>query len=156
MSARITSLLQKIRSRGHFVWEAGPARPNAIRKIEEAIGEPLPPSYVSFLLSHGAICIYDNGVSGVTHGDRIRDGAGTALCNTETLRSRGGLPAGLLVVGPHEDGAYCLDLRRRRSDGESPVVNFELGSVQHEKPVANTFEDWLEEFWLKPWSEEDA
>jgi SMI1-KNR4 cell-wall len=153
---RITSLLQKIKSRGHDVWEAGPATTDAIQKIEEAIGGRLPRSYVSFLLSHGALCIYDNSVSGVTNGDRIRDGRGTALSDTETLRSQAALPAGFLVVGPHEDGACCLDLTRRRSDGECPVVNYEMGSVQHEKPVANTFEDWLVEFRLKLWSEQDA
>ena len=63
---------------------------------------------------------------------------------------------GLLVVGPHEDGAYCLDLNQHRPDGECPVVNFESQSVQHNKPVANTFEEWLVEFRLKSWTEEDA
>jgi hypothetical protein len=156
MSSRITNLIIKVRSRGHDVWEAGPATPDAVRKIEEAVGTVLPPSYVSFLLSHGSITIHDTVISGVIAGDHIRDGVGTALADTETLRSAGALPAGFLVVGPHEDGGYCLDLRRRGSDAECPVVNYERGSTQHEKPVADTFEDWIVEFCLKGWSEEDA
>lgn len=156
MSSRITNLIAKVKTQGHDVWEAGAASPDAVRKIEEAVGTALPPSYVSFLLSHGSIAICDDVVSGVTGGDRIRDGRGTALSDTETLRSESGLPAGFLVIGPHEDGGYCLDLRQRRSDGECPVVNYEMGSVQHEKPVADTFEDWIVEFCLEPRSQEDA
>ena len=156
MSARITNLISKIKSQGCEVWESGPATLDAVRKIEEAIGTSLPPSYVSFLLSHGHISIGGCAVSGVTDGDQINDTGGTVLCDTDTLRSEGGLPANFLVVGPHEDGAYCLDLSRRRSDGECPVVNFEIGSVQHEKPVAETFEDWIVEFRLKGWIDEGA
>jgi hypothetical protein len=156
MSAQIAKLITKIKARGHDLWEAGPATPDAIRKIEEAIGAALPPSYVSFLLSHGSLSMYDNVVSGVTDGDRISDERGTVLGDTETLRSKGGLPAGFLVIGLHEDGGYCLDLRHRRSDGECPVVNYEMGSVQHEKPVAGTFEEWIIEFFLKSWSEDNA
>jgi hypothetical protein len=156
MSSRITNLIAKVRSRGHDVWEAGAASPDAVRKIEEAVGTALPPSYVSFLLSHGSISIYDMVVSGVTAGDHIRDGRGTALSDTETLRSASALPAGFLVIGPHEDGGYCLDLRRRRSDAECPVVNYEMGSIQHEKSVADTFEDWIVEFCLRGWSDDDA
>jgi hypothetical protein len=156
MSSRIANLIAKVRARGHDVWEAGAASPEAVRKIEEAVGAVLPPSYVSFLLSHGSIAIYDTVVSGVTGADRIRDGRGTALSDTETLRSENALPPGFLVIGPHEDGGYCLDLRHRRPDAECPVVNYEMGSIQHERPVADTFEDWIVEFCLKGWSDEDA
>jgi hypothetical protein len=156
MSSRITNLITKVRSRGHDIWEAGPATPDAVRKIEEALGTSLPPSYVSFLLSHGSIVIHDTVVSGVTGGDQIRDGRGTALYDTDTLRSGSALPAGFLVIGPHQDGGYCLDLGRRRPDAECPVVNYEMGSIQHEKPVGDTFEDWIVEFCLRSRSEEDA
>jgi hypothetical protein len=149
MSSRISNLIAKARSQGHDIWESGAATPDAVREIEEVVGTALPPSYVSFLLSHGSIAINDTVVSGVTGGDHIRDGCGTALGDTEALRSVDALPAGFLVVGPHEDGGYCLDLHRRRSDGECPVVNFEIGSTQHDKPVADTFEDWIVEFCLK-------
>jgi hypothetical protein len=156
MSAYITNLISIIKKRGHDVWEAGPATAEAVHKIEQTIATTLPPSYVSFLLSHGSIAIYDNVVSGVTDGGCIKGGRGTVLSDTETLRSEGHLPADFLVVGPHEDGGYCLDLRRRRPDAECPVVNYESGSVQHENLVAGTFEEWLVEFYLKPWSEKNA
>jgi hypothetical protein len=156
MSTRITSFIDRIKSRGHDVWEAGAATPEAVRSIESAIGAALPPSYVSFLRSHGSLAIYGTVISGVTGGGRINDGRGTVLGDTETLRAEGGLPEGFLVIGPHEDGGYCLDLHQRRSDGECPVVNFEFGSVQHAKPVADTFEDWIIAFCLQSWSEQDG
>jgi hypothetical protein len=31
-----------------------------------------------------------------------------------------------------------------------------MGSAQREKPVADTFEEWLVEFYLKPWSQQNA
>ena len=156
MSVRVANLIEQVKSRGHDVWEAGPATREAISDIERAIGAALPPSYASFLLSHGSLAIYDTVVSGVIDGERISDGGGTVLGDTERLRLEGALPDGFLVIGPHEDGGYCLDLRHCRSDGECPVVNYEMGSVQHEKPVADTFEDWIVEFCLQAWSEQDA
>ena len=153
---QIDTLIAQIKSRGHTIWISGPATSDAVRRTEEALGSPLPPSYVSFLRSNGAMSIYDQTVSGITDGDVFDDGCGTILGDTRTLRQDGKLPAGFVVVGPHEDGAYCLDLNRRRSDGECPVVNFERGSVQHAKPVAESFESWLIDFCLKPWSEQDA
>jgi len=152
MSLQITNLINKVKSRGHDLWEAGPAEPHAIRRIEETIRTALPPSYISFLLSYGSISIYDTVVSGVTDGDHISGERGTVLGDTEMLRLEGGLPIGFLVIGLHEDGGYCLDLHHRRSDGECPIVNYEIGSVQHEKPVANTFEEWIIEFYFKSWS----
>lgn len=156
MSVHVTSLFERVKSRGHSVWDAGAATPEAVKNIERAIGTALPPSYRSFLLSHGSLSIYDTVVSGVVDGVRINDGGGTVLGDTERLRTEAALPKGFLVVGPHEAGGYCLDLHRQRSDGECPVVNYEIGSVQHEEPVADTFEDWIIAFCLKHWSEQDA
>ena len=156
MSAQVADLIGKVKARGHDLWISGPATRDAIAKIEESIGTSLPPSYVSFLLSYGSISVDDNGISGIVGGSYIDNQGGTALCDSRMLRSEGGLPEGFLVVGPHEDGGYCIDLNRRRADGECPVVNFELGSIQHKKPVADTFEEWLINFRLKPYSEHDA
>ncbi len=156
MSTQVDNLIAQVKARGHTIWISGPATPDAVRKIEEVIGNRLPPSYVLFLLAYGAMSIYDQTISGVTDGDIIDDGGGTVLGDTKTFQQRAGLPAGFIPVGLHEDGAYCLDLNRRRQDGECPVVNYERGSVQHTKPVAESFERWIIDFCLKPWSENDA
>jgi len=156
MSSDVTNLISKVKKRGHDVWEAGPATADAVHNVEQELGTTLPPSYVSFLLSHGSMVLVNEVVSGIVSGNRIRGGRGTVLSDTETLRSAGCLPAGLIVIGPHEDGGYCLDLRQRRTDGECPIVNYEIGSVQHEETVAATFEEWLAEWRLKPLSEYDA
>jgi hypothetical protein len=58
------------------------------------------------------------------------------------------------VIQRHEDGAYCLDSARAEGGGEWPVVNFEFGPVQHDEPVARSFEEWLLEFFLVPWVED--
>jgi hypothetical protein len=155
MASQVEDLVNKVKARGHDPWISGPAAPDAVAMIEKIIGRSLPPSYVSFLLSHGSISIDDNSVSGIVDSNNIDDGRGAVLCDTIVLRSEGGLPDGFLVVGPHEVGGYCIDLDRRRADGECPVVNFEMGSIQHKEPVADTFEDWLIRFFLKPYSEHD-
>lgn len=156
MSSQVADLIGKVKARGHDLWISGPATRDAITRLEESIGTSLPPSYVSFLLSYGSISIDDNGVSGVVGGSEIDGRGGAVLSDTQVLQSVGGLPVGFLVIAPHEDGGFCIDLNRRRADGECPVVNFETGSIQHKKPVADTFEDWLVRFRLKPYSEHDA
>jgi SMI1-KNR4 cell-wall len=150
----IEELIASLRARGHSVDVSGPASPDALRKIELEIRHPLPASYRSFLEVQGTLSIYDNHVSGVWNGSDVDGGAGTVLWDTDVLKSDGGFPDGFIVVGIHEDGAHCLDFNRQRPDGECPVVNFERGSIQHEIPVAATFEEWLVEFRLKPWMEE--
>ena len=157
MSSQVDNfLIAQVESRGHSLWISGPATPDAVRRLEETLGSRLPPSYVSFLLSRGALSIYDQTISGIMDGEIVEGVLGTVLGDTKTLQQDGRLPAGFVVVGPHEDGAYCLDLNRRRQDGECPVVNFEPGSVQHAKPVAESFESWLVDFCLKCWSGHDA
>ena len=147
----VDELIASLRTRGHNVDSSIPASPDAIHQIELAIQRALPPSYRRFLETHGALFIYDSGVSGVWDGNRVDLTGGTVLNDTTVLQSEGGLPEGLLAVGVHEDGAYCLDFNRQRPDGECPIVNFERGSIQHNRPVAATFEEWLIEFRLKPW-----
>ena len=156
MNAPVVELLQQIRDRGHDVWEAGPAKPSAVQQLEKELAKKLPPSYKAFLLTYGAITIYDNTISGIIAGDQIRGSCGCVLNDTEVLSRDAQLPEGFLVVGPHEDGAYCLDFNRQRADGECPVVNFERHSIQHEDPVAGTFEEWLIKWQLQGWAEEAA
>jgi hypothetical protein len=136
MSPQVDMLIARVESCGHSVWISGPATSDAGRRIEEALGSQLPPSCVSFLRSRGAMSIHGQTVSGVTDGDVYDDGCGAVIGDTKTLQRDGKLPAGFVVISPHEDGAYCLDLSRRHSDGEYPIVNFERGSVQHTKRVA--------------------
>ncbi len=88
MSSRITDLIAQIKSRGHEVWEAGAATPEAVRDIEAAIGTALPPSYVSFLLSHGGLAIYGTIVSGVNDGDRISKCIALPVQRNQTMRCR--------------------------------------------------------------------
>ena len=152
----VDEFVVSLRAKGHSVDVSIPASADAIRRIELAIGCELPPSYRSFLQTYGALSIYDNHVSGVWDGSEVDGTAGTVLGDTNVLRADGALPAGFVVVGVHEDGAYCLDFNHQGPDRECPVVNFERGSVQHERPVGATFEEWLIEFRLKPWLEEPA
>jgi hypothetical protein len=64
------------------------------------------------------------------------------------FRRHDSFPRGFVVIGKHEDGAYCLDTTRQTTDRENPVVNFEFGSIQHESPIASSFKDWLIQFHL--------
>jgi hypothetical protein len=156
MSDRIKNLIAKAKSQGHPVSVGTPGSTIAITKLEEFAEGQMPPSFLAFLQTYGSLEVYDHWVAGVLPQDTAELCAGTVVADTELLRSESELPRGFLVVGVHEDGAYCIDLNRRRSDGECPVVNFERGTVQHEKPVAETFDDWLVNFFLAPWTAQNT
>jgi hypothetical protein len=156
MSTRVLELLERVRSGGHDVWVGGPANDSAVREIEAAVGCPLPASYVWFLRVYGGIAIGDNYISGVIDGDNTSEGGGSVLFELSNFRAHEDFPTSFLPVRPHEDGAYCIDFNRRDADGECPIVNYEYGRVEHEKPVARTFEEFLCEWFLEPYAEESA
>ncbi len=115
--------------------------------LERLFGRPLPASYRAFLAEFGGLYLNDRAVSGLVGATADDASMGNTWFDTQALRKHGA-PASLVVISPHEDGAYCLDLDRMRTDGECPVVNYELASRQHDKPVAIGFEDWLLRFYF--------
>jgi hypothetical protein len=116
--------------------------------LEGSLGVSLPPSYAGFLTSYGALGVGDSFVSGIIDDDALDRTGGSVLGDTLWFRGHDNFPRGFVVVGKHEDGAYCLDTTRQTANREYPVVNFEFGSTQHESPVALNFEDWLIQFYL--------
>lgn len=148
MSA-VAGLIAARRLEGSEVWIAGAASADQVAVLERTLELSLPLSYVRFLTTYGAMGVGDNFISGIVANNALDATGGSVYGDTLEFQRQKDFPARLVVVGKHEDGAYCLDMNRRTRDGECLVVNFEFGSVQHEKPVAGNFEEWLIQFRLR-------
>jgi len=144
----VVQLIAARREEGCEIWLAGGASEEQVAALERAFGLSLPPTYSRFLKMFGAISLDDHHVSGIVENDALKEQGGSVLWDTACFRKEEGFPAGFIVIGKHEDGAYCLDSNRRSADHEFPVINFEFGSIQHAKPVAKNFHDWLIRFRL--------
>lgn len=145
---RVPQLIAARELDGYEVWIGGGASRDQVILLERALGVSLPPSYVSFLTEYGCIGVGDSFVSGIIENNALDETGGSAYGDTLEFRTHDEFPDGLIVIGKHEDGAYCLDTTREAADREYPVVNFEFGSVQHERPVASNFLEWLIGFQL--------
>ena len=145
----VPKLIAALEQEGIEVWVEGGASNDQVMALERALGVSMPPSYVSFLTSYGAIGIGDSFVSGIIDGDALSQAGSSTFGDTLQFRAHSAFPPGLLVIGKHEDGAYCLDTNRQSGDGEYAVVNFEFGSIQHRTPVSPSFADWLIRFQLR-------
>jgi hypothetical protein len=144
----VVQLIAARRKDGHEIWLAGGASEDQVAALERALGLSLPPTYSNFLKMFGALSLDDHHVSGIVGNNAVKEQGGNVLWDTSRFRKEKEFPAGLIVIGKHEDGAYCLDSSRGSADQEFPVVNFEYGSIQHEKPVARNFLEWLIRFRL--------
>jgi hypothetical protein len=143
----IDALIAQIAANGDQVWIAGPQPEAAIGELERALQVRLPPSYRSFILRFGGLGIYDSNISGIIDGQPLGEGTGWAFGDTQRFRQDSGLPTHLIVVQPDEDAPYCLDTRTAGSDGEYPLVCFELHSG-HVGRMADSFDVWFVE-WLR-------
>ena len=144
----VPRLLAELEKKGFRIWIEGGASNDQLSALERALGVPMPPSYAEFLRRFGAIGIGDSSVSGIVDGNALAEEGSSVYGDTLQFRAYQEFPHGFLVIRKHEDGAFCLDSTRPTAEGEYPVVNFEFGSSQHEKPVASSFEDWLIRFQL--------
>jgi hypothetical protein len=144
----IARLIAACKRKDLEVWIAGGASEEQVSVLEGALGVSLPPSYFDFLTSYGALGVGDSFVSGIINNDALDRTGGSVLGDTLEFREFDNFPPGFVVVGKHEDGAYCLDANRQTANREYPVVNFEFASIQHGLPVAPSFGVWLIQFYL--------
>jgi len=120
-----------------------------VRSIEMELGGWLPASYKLFLATYGWMGRGQTFISGAT-GTNIREGGGSVVFDTELHREESGLPVGLVVIQPHEDGAYCLDIARRNGD-ECEISNYEVG-WSAAQPIAKNLNDWILNRFLESYS----
>ncbi len=138
----VEALIARLREDGQRVWVAGPQSEEAITALEQALGLPLPPSYRQFVARYGGFGLPNSFVSGVIDGDPLEAGTGQVYWDTQRFRREYGMPDYLLVVQADGDAPYCLDTRKRRPDGELPVVCYELHS-RHTGRMAPSFGEWF-------------
>lgn len=120
-----------------------------VQSVEMELGGWLPSSYKLFLTTYGWMGRGDSFISGVTD-NNIREGGGSVVFDTELHKEESGLPDGLVVLQPHEDGAYCLDLDRRNGD-ECEISNYEIG-WSTAQPIAKKLNDWILNRFLESYS----
>ncbi len=143
MLDEIAVLLDRMRELESEVQVYGPAPEDAIRGLEAAFGEPMPPSYRAFLSRFGGVSILDSSYSGIIDG-KIEEGRGWAWSDTLTAREECRLAPHLLVVMPDEDGFKCLGFSRRTQDGECAVV-YQWPSRPRPRQIAANYGAWLSE-----------
>jgi hypothetical protein len=124
-----------------------------IAALERALSLALPPSYRSFVQRFGAVANGDDGISGIWNANPTLPNEGSAYGDTTRCRQQHGLPAHFIVIGPDDEAPYCLDTSKQCSDGECPVVCYELRR-HHASPVAASFHDFIVE-WLELRAAED-
>lgn len=148
--AKVSEYISALQSKEADLWLAGASTDDQIARIEDRLGIELPASYRTFLKEFGGLEINGMAVSGIIENNAHDESGGSVVGDTLELRTTQALPRSLLAISMHEDGAYCLDSSRPSESGEYPVVNFEHGSLQHQKPLAASFEEWLIKWILEP------
>ena len=136
----IQNLLNSIKKKQE-VWVAGSATNELITELEGKLNTKLPNSYKTFLLNYGAISIGDSAISGITNPD-LNEGCGSVYFDTKYLIEKNELPNYLVVIQSDEEAPYCLDTSKETSNGEMPVVCYELNN-RHSSILSNNFNDWL-------------
>ncbi|MCA9077870.1 MAG: hypothetical protein KDA93_22775 [Planctomycetaceae bacterium] len=61
------------------------------------------------------------------------------------------LPDGFWVIQRHEDGAFCLDVNRKMNGDEYAVVDFESGTIQHERALTRDYHDFVNRWFIETW-----
>ena len=150
--ADVNDLIAQVRAKGHDLWLAGPQPSETIASLEQALQVTLPPSYRDFLTHFGGAAICDSTVSGIIDGEPLQKATGWLYGDTLRFREEWDLPPHLLVIQPDEDAPYCLDASAPGSDGEFPVVCFELHS-RHASRIAENFGIWFQDWFLRNWTE---
>lgn len=155
--SEISTLLAAAKSNGHDVWVAGPVAAHAISKLESAIGIPLPKTLTAFLAECGAIGIGDCFLSGIVGDDPLAIESGNIYGDTMIMREEfPDFPPELWVLLRHDDGAFCLDSGRSTDNGQYAIVNYEIGSIQHDRPLTWDYNDFVLRWFLSPWTEQSA
>lgn len=136
----INNLLHKIKEKQE-VWVAGPASEKSIIELEVMLDIKLPISYKNFLLNFGALSIGDSTISGIT-GPDLNEGGGSVYFDTEYFIEEYELPRHLVVIQTDGEAPYCLDTSKIASNGEMPVVCYEL-NTKHSSTLSSNFNEWF-------------
>ncbi len=126
---------------------AGPKSLAKVASLERALAVTLPPSYRDFLQRYGAVSHFGSYICGIWHADPLRATDGSVYNETIQFRTEDDLPAYLIVIEADPDAPCCIDTRKPSTDGECPVVCYDLHARQSEQIAAN-FEAFAQE-WLE-------
>ena len=149
-------LLELVKSQGHDIWIGGPAADSSVTELENAIGASIPDSLSRFLTTYGTLAINDCYLSGIIDNRALHEKVGSIYGDTILLRDASDAPPQLWAVYPHADGAYCMDISRPTGNGEYGIVNYEHGTIQHDKTLADSYDDFVCQWFLKGWTTEPA
>jgi antitoxin YobK len=122
-----------------------PARPELIRKAEQALGVIFPPSYRQFLTDFGSGGFGSLEVYGILGADFKNSGIPDGIWYTLKKRQDHNVElARKYVIIEHGGDGTCvaIDTSRRDIDGECPLVRIGLDGEPVE-PVSDSFGSWL-------------
>jgi hypothetical protein len=126
---------------GDFV---GPQPESRIARAEQVLGLLFPPTFREFLKRLGCGDTFGEEFYGLINDDFEARGVPNLIWATLDERRRANLPRSLIVVGATGDGGlYAIDVSQKTPDGESPVVEWWLGSPPYQRIVAEDFGAFL-------------
>jgi antitoxin YobK len=123
---------------------AGPQPESRIACAEQLLGLVFPPTYREFLERLGCGSIFGEEFYGLVHADFEFSCVPNGVWVTLDERCTARLPRSLIVVGATGyGGLYAIDTSQKNEAGESPVVEWWLGSPPSQAIVAEDFGTFL-------------
>jgi SMI1-KNR4 cell-wall len=134
-----------MRARPDLVNEAGPCPKQLIRRAEERVGQPFPPSYRAFLAAVGTTSFGGEEAYGLIPDNFDGFGVPNTLWLYESNVKEYGQPRRYFEFYNYGDGTtVALDLDRRRDDGEYALCETHAGaSAEYVEGVEGDFGTFL-------------
>jgi hypothetical protein len=147
----ISDLIDEFENDEHEIWMSVPASDESIAIAEKSLGVSFSPQYRKFLTKYGSLSIETgNPIIGIIDNDPLKDEGGNILSELKYLKaSCNKLPAGVIPIHRHEDGAYCFDFRGNNKNVEPPIVNME-NSFNDPQQVSSCFLEFLLNWVIAP------
>lgn len=138
-------LIEKIERSGQELFWYGEASEVSIERLEGLLNTRLPVSFRRFLEEFGGGGFVEADISGIQDDNPSLDYRGTVFGDTSRCREEFDLPKNLIVIYlGADDVVWCLE-SSVESEGESPVVSFDVydSSVT---PLVPSFENFFVEY----------
>lgn len=130
---------------GNEIFWMGAASRDQIDRVEGLLSAPLSISFRRFLEGYGGGGVISAEVSGIEDNDAELVSGGTVVGDTTTCRDRYHLPPHLVVIYFHDDEVcWCLDTSRS-SDGEFPVVSYNVFTRKVDREIARDFASFMQQ-----------
>jgi hypothetical protein len=125
-----------------------PTSSETTESFELRSGIILPGTYKAFLRRFGGMSVLDKVIIAGISSEPF-----DILSTSKKLQEQWKMPTNLLILQPDEEAAYCFDLKTSGLNGEYDIVCYQLGKSFTK--ISNGFAEWIEEFVLFVYGEQD-